>query len=111
MDDFTVDEFDLIQSMMNIQDDFCALWHMKGEEIPRAVDYIVQNLGYSESNTVTEQIRIPICKECLDALNSGEWVLFYCVQCNQSRWHNCSHSYKDWGNNVIKFFNGCPSCK
>lgn len=104
-----IDEFNLLQSVMNVQEDLCSLWHHKDEKLPHAIDYIVQDLGFNDA--ATQQIRIPLCQQCINALNSGEWVLFYCIGCNESRWHNKEMSKHEWENNTIKFFDVCPCCK
>lgn len=50
------------------------------QEKAEAVNYICQRFG---SDT---ELRIPICQECLDGLNSGVWVVIYCITCNNSQW-------------------------
>ena len=79
-----VDDF---MSRANLEDEQCGLDH-KDEEYHLAVDYLCRKIGYKipEGNDIAEaELRIPICQECVDALLSKEWIIFYCIECNSSQ--------------------------
>lgn len=102
--------FDLVHSKINLVDQKCKLWHLPDEELPDACNYIVQDLGKFE--VPLEQIRIPICQECAEAISNGEWILLYCLKCNQSRWAlkskiKTEYIHKDKPINWMRY---CPHC-
>jgi len=85
--------------------------HLDIEE-HNAINYICQNLGDTQSKTVTGQIRIPICEECINGLLSGEWLLVYCITCHSSQWIYKSESRLDFkeGLNLL-WLDECPACE
>lgn len=98
---------------VNLEGQTCALKHSEKDpsENHQAVDYLTQNIGDQSSNTTTEVLAIPICQECVDALSSKRWLLFYCVGCNRSQW-----LYKPLAKRVYReeehiiFLTKCPYC-
>lgn len=61
----------------------CSLNH-GDRELPLAVDYITQGIGYTGKKVY--EIVIPICKECVNHLTSPEHILLYCLKCNANIW-------------------------
>lgn len=104
------EEFQKLTMKVNLDGVKCCLWH-EGK-LPDAVDYIIQDVGYREE--VMARLAIPICQECLEAISSGDWILMYCVNCNQSRWVNKHltkrlYLYEDAVNNIL-WMSRCPEC-
>lgn len=90
----------------NLVGQTCALKHGK-KSLPKdhpAIDYLSQNM-------VDGAIVIPVCQECVNALHGNDWVLLYCVNCNQSQWvckRYAKRRYKD--NEHVIFMTACPHC-
>lgn len=102
--------FDLIHAKMDLIGQRCGLYHIPGEELPEAVNYIIQEFGM-EGAPVTK-VRIPVCQECIEGLLSGEWILLYCLQCNQSRWALRDRIKTQYinKNKPINWMKYCPHC-
>ena len=84
----------------------CALNHHT-ETNPPAINFIMVEVG-------GDVLRIPVCKECEEALQGDAWVLLYCINCNRSQWVNKKLSKKLYlytENEHIKFMKECPFCK
>lgn len=84
------DSIDNIHDLIDLVDETCQLNHspFKQENYP-AVDFLVVMLGKHESEIVATadcELRIPICKECVDSLSSPEWILMICINCISSQW-------------------------
>ncbi len=105
---------DVVASIFSLQDEKCQLSHSGGKAEP-AVDYLCQTMGrLSSENSVKieHELRIPICSDCVDALESDEWVLFYCINCCSSSWHLkaiSKHSFPQ--GEKLRWFDRCPNCK
>ena len=82
----------------------CALNHK--DAIPSAVDYIIQKfLDYT--------LTIPVCKECVQKLQSDDWVLLYCTTCCESCWIYKPNSKKPWlyeEGEHVRWMDQCPVC-
>jgi len=96
-----------------LTDQTCMLNH--NDNIERsAVDFLCHQIGLELPNgnyQADSELRIPICEECVAGLTSGEWVLFYCVGCNESQWLQKKYAkmnYKE-GTNIIAL-KTCPKC-
>ena len=80
-----------------------------------ADNYIVQKIGDKDNSY---EIVVPICTECAQSIQSGEWVLLYCIRCNESQWVNKELSNRDYDkksspwmtNDGIVWMNECPKC-
>ena len=97
----------------NLTNQRCGLFHIKSEKLPKAIDYIVLNMGVGEE--VAEQLTIPACEECIKALLSNKWILLFCTHCCESRWVNKSRSkrlylYENAKDNIL-WLDECPECK
>ena len=102
-------KFDLI-------DNHCYLNH--GPDIDtseiESVEQLVCPIGYNESDIVTvvkRELIIPICEECANALCENEWLLIYCIECNNNHWINREYaSNKYHPSDHIIWLKGCPEC-
>jgi len=108
--DCVIDDFMAISGLEN---EPCCLDH-KDKEYHQAVDYLCKKIGYTipDANDVAEaELRIPICQECVDALLSNEWIIFYCVDCNSSQWLCRKYSKRVYPPDVnIIALKTCPKC-
>lgn len=99
-------------AFFELNDEVCHLKHGPSSDDSKnypAVDYLCQNLGFF--GLADTQIRIPICAECHQALQSREWILFYCVTCNKSQWLLRSKAKRHYDENVsIMWLKNCPNC-
>ena len=119
MDDEITDE---LHSRLDLIGEHCHLKHSAEDpaENHPAIDYLCQDFGQEASvdfghaineNFVSFSIRIPICKECVEALLGEEWVLCYCIHCNSSQWVCKKYSrlqFPFWMH--IKWMDECPIC-
>ena len=114
----------------NAIEDFQAILELKGEkchlkhsphdlaENHQAVDFICQDIGreiMTDDGIMVEvleaTLRIPICKECAEALYGDDWVLLYCVGCNNSQWVCKRLSSRVYADGLhIKWVDMCPNC-
>ena len=92
----------------------CDLEHHDDEE-HIAVDTIVIPMGYKDSDDVyiqKDELIIFICEECVKGLQSVEWTLLYCFNCNASQW-----IYLPLAKRNKKYYNDvnwmtfCPKCE
>jgi len=108
------ESIELSMAKMELLNEKCGLNHgpiSLVPENPKAVDYLCQMFGFSEERTITEEIRIPICEECMEALYDGDWVLLYCVICNSSQWIYKPESKLDFKPGVsVVWMDDCPKC-
>ena len=91
----------------------CGLKHAPKEyNLPpvEAVAYLCQNLGYVKTGKNTEQIRIPICQDCVNGLNDPDWALIYCVNCHSSQWIYKPKSSHVFHTDVV-WLDVCPYCE
>lgn len=87
----------------------CMLYHHPQDPAGKAVDYLNQKFGFD--GNVQDILRVPICQDCVDALLGDEWVLMYCVHCNESRWVSRKYSFHAYPDGLkIKWIDGCPGC-
>lgn len=89
----------------------CGLKH--SEKFPRqeyiATNYLCQQYGVD--GICDGIISIPVCDECVEALYDENWILFYCVNCNESQWLLRSKAKKEYSKDKnVYFFKKCPHC-
>ena len=74
-------------SRVELDGETCGLKHSKEDpsENHPATNYLCQHVNDNISGEVF-QLRIPICDECVEALNDPNWILAYCINCNSSQW-------------------------
>ncbi len=98
---------------LSLENETCCLKHGPKEmeiKAPPAVDFLCQHIGFKDDNIATEVLRIPICKECAEALLNPEWLLVYCVGCNSSQWIFKPKAYNKVTEGII-WLDECPECK
>lgn len=96
----------------NLDGQTCALKHSKEDPSEKhiAVNYLVQNIG-NQFNTITDTLSIPICQDCVEALQGNNWVLLYCVNCNRSQWVYKRFAKRYYKNSEhVLFLTACPHC-
>lgn len=112
-DDLQLDDtVDTIMSIMSLKTEKCGLKHTPEEyniPPPPAVDYLCQKLGYIKTGKNTEQIRVPICQECVNGLHDPEWALLYCIGCCNSQWVYKPRSSYVFHTDVV-WLDICPHC-
>jgi hypothetical protein len=103
---------DACMARIELDGQFCCLKHgpesMGLPPVP-VVDYLCQNLGNHETGEVSEQIRVPICEECLKGLHDPNWALLYCVTCHSNQWIYKPRSSHNFHSDVV-WLNECPKC-
>jgi hypothetical protein len=91
----------------------CGLKHSKEDpaENHPAVDYLCQRLGDQKTGEATQELRIPICAECSNALYDEKWILAYCTFCHASQWiyRPKAKTTHPEGNGVY-WLDVCPHC-
>jgi len=108
----TIERFDF--EIQNIIDSFeldgetCCLKH--NDIIKRkAVDYLCQN--FKDKYGKIDELRIPICGECAEALCGIEWILLFCIYCGRSQWVYRPKAKLKYGKNVhVVWMDICPWC-
>ena len=91
----------------------CGLKHSEEDpaENHQAVDFLVQRLGDPQTGEVSQEIRIPVCRECAEALYDQMWILVYCIYCHKSQWINRALAKKEYPDgNLIYWLDTCPHC-
>lgn len=100
-------------SSMELEDTNCVLKHNDDEE-HSVVDFLCQNFGRKLENgeeTIEHELRIPICVDCVRGLYDDDWLLFYCVRCNENQWLNRSLAKREYPKTTkIVWFDTCPHC-
>lgn len=107
------EELDKLLYMMDaeraLEGQACGLYHHPKDPSGKAVDFL--NQGFGVDGSVQNILRIPVCEDCVKALQDEEWILFYCVHCNESRWVSRKWSKHPYPPDMkIKWFDGCPEC-
>lgn len=108
----TGNTLDTFMAKLDLEGQFCCLKHSpEAIELPAvpAIDYLCQNLGNNNNGEVTEQLRVPICEECLKGLYDTNWALLYCVSCHNSQWVYKPRSKHNFNTDVV-WLNECPHC-
>jgi len=91
----------------------CGLKHSEADpaENHLAVDFLCQDLGDQKTGGIKQELRIPICAECAEALLDPNWILCYCVFCQCSQWiYRPYAKTKHPEGNGIYFMDVCPFC-
>lgn len=98
-----------LENLASLIGEKCALRHR--DEPGDAVNAICQYLGTSNGiqSEVTQELRIPICQECLEAILSKEWVVIYCATCHSSQWICKELARRSYDTEVI-ILGSCPVC-
>jgi len=109
-----MDAIDRLGLLAHLEDEYCELNHgpsTNHKKFP-AVDYIIQPFGYTvndiEEVAVREMI-VPVCADCLKALQGNDWTLFYCFECCSSHWVYKKLAKNRYRHNIL-WLRGCPEC-
>ena len=104
---------DELEAEMELMGQTCVLNHNDDIDHP-AADFLCHRMGFElpDGNYEADaELRIPICEECVQGLTGGEWILFYCIGCNESQWLKKSLAKMNYqeGTNMIAL-KKCPKC-
>ena len=106
-------DLDTMIAHLELENETCHLKHSKQDpaENHKAINYLCQRLGDQELKVAGQELRIPICKECVEALYNNNWILVYCTYCHQSQWIYRPIAKREYpeGNNIYWLYI-CPHC-
>lgn len=111
----TLDEsIDNLTAKLDLIGEKCHLKHGPKNmdiEIPNAVDYLCQYFGFNKERSITEMLRIPICRDCIAGLYDDDWALVYCINCNSSQWfYKPKVPHIEFHTDVV-WLDKCPECE
>lgn len=109
-----MNEFDRVRLLAELTETHCELNHGPDTNSKdyKAVNYIVMPFGYTEKEIEDISVRelvIPVCQECLDAMQQQEWTLLYCFECCRSQWVLRKLAKNRYRHHVL-WLRGCPNC-
>lgn len=109
-----MNSFDRLHLLAELDSEHCHLNHGPGIDTSRiaATDYLVLPIGYRESadcDVAMREMVIPVCFDCVQALQGEEWTLLYCLECGDSRWV-CRQLAKNRYRHHVLWLKGCPDC-
>ncbi len=109
-----MDAVDKLGLLAHMAEEYCELNHGPdtGNEKRAAVDYIIQPFGYTVNDIEEVAVRemvVPVCEDCIEALQGDEWTLLYCFECCSSQWV-CRKFAKNRYRHHILWLRGCPEC-
>ena len=107
------DSLDKYMAKLELLSEPCHLKHAPTklkQKVPMAIDYISQDFGFNKEHIITEQLRIPVCKECIRGLYNPNWALIYCIRCNSSQWIWKQNSVIEFNTDIV-WLDICPKCK
>jgi len=115
MDYFTLlgEELGYMVARAELENETCGLKHSYKDpaENHQAIDLLVQKIGNTKTEEATQEIRIPVCAECADALYDDNWVLVYCIYCHKSQWISRRLAKNEYpAGNLIYWTDVCPHC-
>ncbi len=108
-----IDPVDKMVLLGELGSTICKLNH-EDDKPRRACDYIICPMGTKDGD-ITEIVNdfatIPVCEECMAAIQGDEWILFYCLSCGSSQWILRDLSRKPYSKSeVIIWMPECPKC-
>lgn len=87
----------------------CCLNHNDSKTYP-AVASLCQNINLNLIDGCI-QVRLPICQDCMEALEDTNWILCYCVTCHSSQWIYRPQAKRKYpSGNIIFWMGECPKC-
>lgn len=107
------DTSNFILEKAELENETCCLKHSKDDpaEKHKAVEYLCQHLGDKNTGTVHQEIRVPVCLECAEAIDNPNWILIYCVYCFKSQWvYRPFAKYHYPAGNLVYWLDCCPFC-
>jgi hypothetical protein len=104
---------DMMMACLELEGATCGLKHSKEDpsENHPAINYLCQGLGNQDTGEKQQEIRVPICEECAEALRDRDWILVYCTYCNKSQWIYrplAKNGYPP--GNLVYWLDVCPFC-
>jgi len=111
--DLLDEQLNMMLARADLEGDTCGLKHSKEDpsENHPATNFLCQKLGNNKTNVAQQELRIPICSECSEALNSEDWILIFCVYCHKSQWISRKYAKKTYPpGNLIYWIDVCPFC-
>lgn len=113
--DFTElnNDLSMLIARAELDGEVCHLKHSEDDpaEDHPAVDYLCQKMGDQETGEVKQELRIPVCAECAEALYDEDWILCYCTYCNHSQWIYRPYSKVEHPDgNGVYWLDVCPYC-
>ena len=106
-------DLNFILERAEIENETCHLKHSKEDpsENHKAVEYLCQRLGDKNTGTIYQEIRVPVCLECAEAIVNPKWILMYCVFCFKSQWvYRPFAKYNYPPGNLVYWLDCCPYC-
>jgi len=107
------EDLNFILEHAELENETCHLKHSKEDpaENHEAVEYLCQHLGDKNTDAVYQEIRVPVCLECAEALLNPKWILMYCVFCFRSQWvYRPLAKYNYPPGNLVYWLDVCPFC-
>jgi hypothetical protein len=108
------DSLNEMVSRIELEGECCGLKHSNKDpaENHQAIDYLCQRLGNQKnSDDIHQELRVPICSECIEALTDTNWILIYCTYCHKSQWICRRLAKKEYPKgNLIYWLDVCPFC-
>ena len=108
-----IDDIDKIGLQADLLHATCQLNHGPLDKEPhQAIDYLVIPVGETQANGTPQthaELVIPVCQDCVDALQGEEWTLLYCLECNKSQWILRAVARLNYRHHII-WLKGCPEC-
>jgi len=105
--------FEMMMARVELAGEDCHLKHSHLDPVENhpAVDYLCQKLGDTKTDIEIQELRIPICQECVEALYDEDWILAYCTYCHASQWIFRPRSKVEHPpGNGIYWMDVCPHC-
>jgi hypothetical protein len=109
-----MDQFDRLALLAELDHEICRLNHGRTETkaLHKAHDYLAVPFGDTTKNGKNEaaqELVIPVCLECIEALQGEEWTLLFCIECGESRWVFREAAKNNYRHHVL-WLKGCPEC-
>lgn len=107
------EDLNFILEHAELENETCNLKHSKEDpaENHSAVEYLCQRLGNKKTDTVYQEIRVPVCLECVEAIDNPDWILIYYIYCFKSQWvYRPFAKYHYPSGNLVYWLDTCPFC-
>ena len=107
------EQLNMMLSRAELEGETCGLKHSKEDpsENHPAMNFLCQKLGNKKTKEGHQELRIPICEECSEALYDTDWILVYCTYCQKSQWISRGLAKKSYPpGNKVYFLDVCPFC-
>lgn len=111
--DLLDEQLNMMLARAELEGETCGLKHSKKDpsENHPATNFLCQKLGNKKTKEGYQELRIPICEECSEALYDVDWILMYCTYCHKSQWVNREFAKKGYPpGNQVYWLDTCPFC-